>query len=348
MTAMQRVITRLLADQTITPQRNGSEYPVQTIEIIPSQLLSGFAYILKPLVYAEHRALSVSTDTNAPDIVILNAIISSVAYDAVLACHSVLWHKLGKLGGTYRTLLQGNPVSDAITFPAYLTALISSIGPHTTANNAPYRTTIVPYVSLDAITAVRPTAYRASAFQKLNNALTRNRSIALTVVDVNTSTNSPWWINIPKLTTSGRATLIRVYSPLPYEETDSLSRTAMIFFDRPIVAYPGFCNYSACPDEVKNREPISINDFDDAFTQPPYFNPYAPAYDYIIQVVEPLDDGDVYHDISHLTVDSPLRTFVNRDSEKSYRFIWIYHDHYSVSDFNINRRATLSTSLNSV
>lgn len=132
------------------------------------------------------------------------------------------------------------PLCIVSAFPAYIADLITSLGP-VTCENLMGGMLYVPVMEYDAVRAVRPTDYDASAVGIFRSG--RAASIPLGDINVFDSTSSGWWTVYPvhhsvqdrPSISNSEGERVTVFSPFAYDSIPHHQKLAVAFAEKPLV-----------------------------------------------------------------------------------------------------------------
>jgi len=275
-TKINAVAQRLVATTVINNYANNPRTYSEMVKINATALFALFLNILLPLAFDVHRAIGLNSSSGN-----FNAMVteyaSSYARSAVIATHGVLFNKALRIASSGSDLFNGYPVLSAVVFPQYVTAIINSFGPVTLKNPGHFQ--LVPFLDLTECLNTYAGQNIERNVGMISNAMSRERTIGMTTVDPLNNTSSNWWTYFLSSTRSGGVPSLRLFSPVPFDDTEVALQPALAFSNRTILATsdPASAVLSTS-DWFDFPAPPRETDFPAAVFEPPSFNKHFPAY----------------------------------------------------------------------
>jgi hypothetical protein len=263
-TMLHKTAQLMVADKTLVNQYYNLEPVIKPIRLLPAPLVALFTAIIRPLVYANARNLSVATYTQAADTAILDNIIYSVAVNGLKALYGVLYYKASSHISHLTNLFGPNPETEKFSFPAMMTLLISSAGPVVRERES-YRCVFVPHIlEADVAAAYADNQYDFRYERTFLEVLEHiNYSVVTTSVDINSTESSHWWtlhVTDSKRDLNGNRTAKNVYNPMSFQDCDNATILGAIGLIDTLYEFPGPCHTSRLGPFIARTGPHAFED----------------------------------------------------------------------------------------
>jgi hypothetical protein len=345
-------ISALVADQSITPFHNNRMYPLHPVHLNAHALHVLFRNLLDPLIRPFYRFIGARNLTDQTELQIIDDVIRSVAKDALYALHACAYNGAISVSAMMAQQFGATPQVAGTEFPISLVVIINSTGPITIGETAPFRGTYVPHLSLAEIDAVPMRAggnYMPQAYNLFLEAARKSKSMSLAHIDVHAKAPSPWWTQDVHYPDPSDVTQITVYSPIPWEQTDHVTKVAMLFANSNVAPPIGFqfqvgpigCPIGTLPSQVSTW--IQANNF---------IPENAPAYHVAVQLNENDAEVNPVHVIAPQIQGQTGRRRNRDEAEEIPEMIaevTIYlYDCIPTLHMGVTRRGPISTRINSV